>query len=198
MENLAARLDGVKRGYESPSVENAVRRAFQKAGLLTSGFFEFLPPPLYQSCRELYLEELVNRAGAAKVFTNTHPVRISDAALIVSVFPNVRFIFVRRDVDDTILRIYFRKYRGGNAYAYDLAAAREHVLWYHQMMQLMAAKLPDHVRRYEDMIADPRAALRVVADLCGLPMPDGPLPAIGDDRGCAEPYREFIAAELGN
>jgi sulfotransferase family protein len=103
-------------------------------------------------------------------------------------------------VDDTTLRIYFRKYSGGNAYAYDLAAAREHVLWYHQMMQLMAAKLPDHVHiiRYEDMVADPAAALRVAADLCGLPMPEGPVPAVGDDRGCAEPYRQLMAAELGH
>ena len=47
------------------------------------------------------------------------------------------------------------------------------------------------------MVADPASALRVAADLCGLPMTDAPLPAIGDDRGCAEPYRQFMAAELG-
>jgi hypothetical protein len=29
-------------------------------------------------------------------------------------------------------------------------------------------------------------------------MPDKPLPKIGDDRGCADPYREFMAAELKN
>ena len=49
---------------------------------------------------------------------------------------------------------------------------------------------------YEEMIADPAGALRVAADLCGLPMRDGPLPALGDDRGCAEPYRQFMAAAL--
>jgi hypothetical protein len=29
-------------------------------------------------------------------------------------------------------------------------------------------------------------------------MPTAPLPPVGDDRGCAEPYREFMAAELGS
>jgi Flp pilus assembly protein TadD len=197
MESLVATLDGVKRGYENPSVENAIRRTFQGAALLTSSFFEFLPPQFYASCREIYLEELTRRAGAARVFTNTHPARISDAAIITSVFPNVRFIFVKRDVEDTILRIYLRKYTSGNAYAYDLATAREHVIWYHQMIDLMAMKLPDHVRviRYEDMIVDPAGALRVAADLCGLGMTDKPLPPIGDDRGCAEPYRRFIESQ---
>ena len=196
MESLVAELEGVKRGYENPSVENAIRRAFQKAGLLTSIFFEFLPQELYPSCRKIYLEELAKRAGAARVFTNTHPARINDAALTVSVFPNVRFIFMKRDVDDTTLRIYFRRYREGNGHAYDLTAAREHVMWYHQMIDLMAAKLPDHVRviRYEDMVADPASALRVAAELCGLPMTDKPLPPVGDDRGCAEPYKQFMAA----
>ncbi len=198
MESLVARLEGVKRGYENPSVENAIRRAFQKAGLLTSIFFEFLPQELYPSCRKIYLEELAKRAGAARVFTNTHPARINDAALTVSVFPNVRFIFMKRDVDDTTLRIYFRRYRDGNGHSYDLTAAREHVMWYHQMIDLMAAKLPNHVRviRYEDMVADPASALRVAAELCGLPMTDKPLPPVGDDRRCAEPYKQFMAAAL--
>lgn len=199
MESLVATLDGVKRGYENPSVDNAIRRTFQTAALLTSAYFEFLPPQLYASCREIYLEELTRRAGAARVFTNTHPARISDAALTASVFPNVRFIFVKRDVEDNILRMYFRNYEEGNAHAYDLAAAREHVSWYNQMIDLMAVKLPDHVRviRYEDMVADPAGALRVAADLCGLAMTDKLLPPIGDDRGCAEPYKQFMAAATG-
>jgi hypothetical protein len=199
MERLMATFDGVKLGYENPIVENAIRRAFQGAGLLTNGFFEMLPPQLYPQCREIYLEELARRAGPARVFTNTHPARISDAPLIVSVFPNVRLLFVKRDIEDTVLRMYFRRYTEGNAYAYELSAAREHVVWYHQMMDLMAAKLPDIVRtiRYEDMVANPSAALRVAAELCELPMPSEPPPAIGDDRGCAEPYREFMTAQPG-
>jgi hypothetical protein len=97
-----------------------------------------------------------------------------------------------------MLRIYMRKYRSGNPYAYDLKATRDHILWYHQMMDLMAEKFPDVTRvvRYEAMIADPAAAPRVAADLCGLPIPDEPLPTLGYDRGCAAPYRQLMTAEL--
>ena len=63
MEKLVSMLAGVKRGYENPSVDNAIRRTFQTAALLTSGLFEFLPPQLDALCRDIYLEELCRRAG---------------------------------------------------------------------------------------------------------------------------------------
>jgi Flp pilus assembly protein TadD len=198
MEQLVATLDSVKRGYENPSVEKAIRRTFQSAGLLTSSFIEMLPAELYPRCRDMYLEELAQRVGSARVFTNTSPQRIFDAYLMASVFPNVRFIFLKRNLEDNTLRIYQRKYRAGNDYSYDLKAARDYVAWYHQTMDLMAKKLPDIVRiiAYEDMVANPAAAVRAAADLCGLPKTDGPLPEVGDDRGCAQPYHDFIRAEL--
>src|SRR5207248_3192822 len=45
MEHLVSTLDGVKRGYENPSVDTAVRRAFPTAALL-AGRFESLPADL--------------------------------------------------------------------------------------------------------------------------------------------------------
>lgn len=198
LEGLVATLDGVKRGYENPCVDASIRHTFQDAGLLTNRYFEVLPPQLYPQCREQYLDELRRRADGAKVFTNTHPSRMNDAALMSVVFPNVRFIFVRRNPDDTALRIFMRHYQTGNAYSYDLKATYDHIAWYHEMADLMAEKLPDHVRiiNYEDMVDDPAGALKVAAELCGLPLPDGPAPPIGDDRGCAEPYRKLMAESL--
>jgi hypothetical protein len=85
MEGLVARLDGVMRGYENPSVENAISRTYQAAGLLTTWTLDHLPPQFYPLCREIYVEELARRANSAKVFTNTHPVYIHDAARIAAV-----------------------------------------------------------------------------------------------------------------
>ena len=102
-----------------------------------------------------------------------------------SSIPNVRFIFIKRNLEDILLRIYIRKFAQRNAYSYDLRSARDHVIWYYQMMDLLAEKLPNAVRivSYEQMVADPAAVLRIAADLCELPMSVGsPLPAVGDDR----------------
>jgi tetratricopeptide (TPR) repeat protein len=198
MEQLVGTLAGVKRGYENPSVEMALRRAFQTAGLLSSDYFELLPEQLHSLYRDLYLGELARRAPSAKVFTNTAPRHVEGAGLFAGIFPNVRFIGVKRNVEDVILRMFQSRYNAGNFYSYDLKAARDYVLRYHQLMDLLAEKLPAMVRiiRYEDMVADPAAALRVAVDLCGLPVPTAPPPAVGNDRGCAEPYRQFMAAEL--
>jgi len=45
-------------------------------------------------------------------------------------------------------------------------------------------------------VIDSAGVLQVAAELRGLQMPNKPLPPIGDDRGCADPYREFIVTEL--
>ena len=196
-ERLAGRLGGVKRGYENSIVRDAVARTFQASSLLTSNSLELLPPHLHSLCREYYLDDLARKTSPAQVFTNTTPGHIHIAALIAEVFPNARFIFVKRNLEDNLLRIFMARYRGGNAYAYDLKAARDHILQYHQMMDLMANKYSDIARvvSYEDMIARPAAFQSVVAELCGLRAPDGPPPVLIDDTGCSAPYREFIKAE---
>src|SRR5262245_18655677 len=198
MEQLVATLDGVKCGYENPCLEKAIRRTFQSASLPPSNEIEFAPIQLHPHCRDNYLEALAQRTGSARVFTNTTPGRIFDAHVIASVFPNVRFICLKRNLEDNILRVYQTLYARGHAYSYDVKATRDFIVWYHQMIDVLAKKLPDIVRviDYEDMVANPAAAVRVAANLCGLSKADGPLPKVGDDRECAEPYRDFIRAEL--
>ena len=200
MESLVSALPGVKRGWESEVMEIAVRRTLQAAGYLPHRMFEVLPPKLEAQCREIYLEDLARRAGSATVFTNTHPARIHDAARVAATIPNVRFIFIKRNVEDNMLRIYMQKYAAGHADSYDLKAIRDGLAWYHEMIDLLAAKLPDvsRVITYEDIVADPTAAIRMAAELCGLPSDPRALPDIGDDRGCAEPYREFMKSALGD
>ena len=200
MESLVSALPGVKRGCESPVMETAVRRTFQAAGLLTHRMFAELPSRLDSECREIYLEELARRAGSAAVFTNTHPARIHDAARVAAALPNVRFILIKRNLEDNMLRIYMQKYAVGHADSYDLKAIRDGLAWYHEMIDLLAAKLPDIARviTYEDIVADPPAAIPWLPNCAACRAIHGPLPYIGDDRGCAGPYREFLKAALAD
>src|SRR5207248_3285822 len=133
-----------------------------------------------------------------KAFTNTNPGPVHGATLIAAVCPNARFLLVKRNLEDNILRIFMKRYRQRNPHSYDLKAAKDYVVWYYQMVDLLAQKLPDVARvlNYEDMIANPGGALRSIAEWLRLPMPEGPLPVLGDDRGCARRYREFIAVAL--
>ena len=194
LERLVASLEGVKPGCEVPIVEKAVRRTFQAAAIPATIYLEDLPPTLLPTFRENYLEDLVRRAGSARVFTNTLPGRIHDAGLLAMTVPNVRFLLVKRNSDDAAWRIYMTKYLFWNSYAYDLKAIRDYLNWYNTMIDLTVAKLPKvaQVVTYEAMVDDPATVLRQAADLCGLNFKDNPVPAAGNDRGCAAPYRELM------
>jgi hypothetical protein len=198
MEWLAAQLPGVKRGYENPMVENATRRSFQEAGLITRRRLAELPPPLDELFCQNYFGELEERARGARVFTNTHPGRINDAWRLATAVPDIRFVFMKRDPYDLALRIYMKRYHSGHAYSYDLREIFRYIAWYHSMIDGIAEQFPSLARiiAYEDMIADPRRALAQVAELCGLAVPDVDLPEAGDDRGAAVPYRSAMDAAL--
>ena len=193
LEKLVGTLEGVKRGYENPIVENAVERAYQEANFPTGRQLVELPPPLGKLFRSFYSEELCERAEVATVITNTMPGRIEDAMRVAEEIPNARFVFVKREQEDIAIRIYMRNYRTGNHYASNLNDIQEYVSWCHEMIDAMMEKLGERafVVAYEDMVEDPGASCRKVADLCGLKMGEATLPDIGDDRGCAKPYRNF-------
>ncbi len=197
MEELAGMFDAVKRGYENPIVENTVRRVSQTSNLLTISLLKQLPPHLFPMFRKIYLNNLAQRVGSQKVFTNTLSSCIHDAAHIASVVPNVRFVFLKRNMEDNLLRIFMRNYTGGNPYAFDLKAACEHIAWFNEMIDLLAEKYSDIARviRYEDMSTNPAGALQVIAGLCRLPIPDKK-PILSGDVDCAAPYRELMAIEL--
>lgn len=195
LERLVGTLDGVKTGCEVPIVENAVRRTFQAAAIPASNYLEELPSPLLPAFRENYLDDMLRRAGTARVFTSTLPGRIYDAGILATTVPNVRYLLVQRSFEDVVWRIYMTKYLYGNSYAYDLKAIREYLNWYNTMVNLTAEKFPQIARvvTYEGMIDDPAAVLRMAADLCGLTLKADPAPVPGNDRGCAAPYLEFMA-----
>ncbi len=193
-ERLIGTLSGVKRGYENPIIEITVKQAFRGVGLPALSKAIELPPGLEPQWREAYLSELVERAGGANVFTNTHPGQIENALRIASVLPNARFLLVKRDRQDTALRIFQKIYRSGNPYAYDVNHIYDHIDWYNEMIDVLAEKAPAIVRviTYEDMVDNPSLVPRTAAELCGLPEPSDTPPAPGDDRNCSAPYDQFI------
>ncbi len=199
LEKLVGSGGRVKLGYENYLVHDATRRANQFAGRLGDTDLFQLPTELYDDYTRLYLAELNEKAPGCDIFTNTMPGLLSRVGPILQTIPNARFVFVRRDVDDLALRVFFKDYRSGNAYSYRLPDVYEYLSWYHRMEDMWAKKYPEHVMlvAYEDMAANPAATLARVAELCGVAASTGDLPDIGDDRNCAEPFREMLAAHRG-
>jgi hypothetical protein len=120
--------------------------------------------------------------------TNTHPGMIDQIGRIAECVPNARFVFVKRDVNDIVLRILMKKYRSGNHYAYNLPNARHYVSWYYAMVDTWQAKLPkiSLCIDYNELVADPNFLSGRIAALPGLDcrlIPAMRLETIGIVRG---------------
>lgn len=193
-ERMLSSLPGVKLGYENPIVENAVKRTFQSAGLLTNDAIYRLPPALNETFRTYYLEELTERAGHSAVFTNTAPAHIFGAMRLAQIVPGARFLFVKRDIYDVAFRILARNYRSGNSYSYDVRETWDYIKLYYQMIDLMVERFPTICRltTYAEIQNEPEKVSQKAAVLCGLSEPPKVEPAPGDDRGCGAPYKDWI------
>ena len=196
LERLISTLEGVCSGFESRLLQGAVRHSFQDAGLVPCEMLELLPLELHEGCRERYFRALSHKHGSARIVTNTSPGLITEALRIAPVIPNACFVLVQRNIEDTLLRIFMKLYRAGNVYAYDLNAARRHIIWYNEMMLLLAEAYPERTLliRYEDMIEEPEAIRQAIADLIGLDAPITSPARPVDDRNCARHYQDWLAA----
>lgn len=198
-ERIVSVLKDVRRGYENPVLENAVRQSFQMAGLPTREWIVEMPPALDSRFLDLYRAELAERAKDARVFTNTHPGHITSVLRFAHVDRNARFIFIKRNIDDVAIRIFMKKYSEGNFYSYDMPMIRNYVQWYYDMIDALSKLLPDRSRivYYEEMVDDPTVVQRAAAELCGLELEGAPTVGIGDDRGCGRAYTAFMKSKLG-
>jgi len=197
LESLAGRLQGIQMGYENPIAFKAAQQVLRSAGFPDSGYAG-LPPDLEGPCREIYSAKLRKRAGACRVFTNTDPNLIYDVLSIASIIPNSRFVFVKRNVYDTVFGILMTLYRFGNEYSYDLKSVWDHVHWYHEMIDVIASRLPEIslVTTYEDTITSPKDILTKVANLCQLDLVPDNLIEIGNDVGVADSFRDIIDSSI--
>ena len=200
-EGLVATQKAVMRGYENPATDNAIATAFQDGGLITYNSLAQLPLQLYPSVANIYRKNIDKLLANGKVVTNTSPGHIWDAPFFVQAIPNLRFVFIKRNIDDLMLRIYMRRYRHQNTYSYDLNVLREYIEVYNKTIDALVETFPDIscVVQYEDMVADPESTLRDMCRLCGIKLNFKALPRdIPNDIGCAEPYPELMREALGS
>ena len=189
-ELLISTIAGVKRGFESFIVENSVRGSFQGAALPPHQQLTDLPSGLEDAFRTHFLKQLRRAPMARPVFTITHPARILDAMRLATILPSAKFVMVKRDVGDVAVRIFMKMFSKGHPYAYNLQSIKEYVHWYYSVMDALRAKLPGRtfLIGYEELIAEPDKVRDELAEFCGLPQTNDPIPDLGHDSGCAKLY----------
>ncbi|MEO1160803.1 MAG: tetratricopeptide repeat protein, partial [Pseudomonadota bacterium] len=157
LEKLVGAHGDVNRGYEGEVVQFASRRAAQKAGFVNIASLAQLPKNLLGSFAAEFRQRLSDTNPDHKLVSITTPGLISSAGLLAQNLPEARFVFIRRDRDDTAFRIFMKSYSSGNHYNHDLKNAYAYIDWYAEMIDVLSGKLRQRavVIDYADMIADP-------------------------------------------
>jgi tetratricopeptide (TPR) repeat protein len=199
LERLVSSIPGVRKGYENRLIEIVRQRVLRESGRSVNMSIAELTPAERARFVSLFGACIAELSNGAKVFTCTLPGYIDQLPELIDLIPNLRIVFLKRGMPDLWLRIFMKHYSKKNfPYSYDPHDVRDYIDYYDSMMDKAAAKLPQRsiILSYEELIENPIGTRAAIAHLCGLPLPSGTLPEIGDDRGCAEPYRAAMDAAL--
>jgi tetratricopeptide (TPR) repeat protein len=120
---------------------------------------------------EAYLRVLEAKSGDALRIVDKAPVNSDYLGVIHSVFPNARFIYMRRDPIDNCLSCYFQKFVLSLNYTIDLSDLADYYREHERMMAHWRAVLPQGTILdvpYEGLVADQQGWTRKILDFLGL------------------------------
>ena len=118
-----------------------------------------------------YLRLLSGLSPDAERVVDKAPVNFTYLGLIHSVFPNARFIHMRRNPIDTCLSIYFQNLSPAFNFANDLADLAHYYREYHRLMEHWRKVLPSEVlldTPYESLVGDQEIWSRKIIEFVGL------------------------------
>lgn len=121
---------------------------------------------------ESYLRLLDRHSRRALRVVDKAPLNSDYLGLIHLVFPNARFIYMRRDPIDTCLSCYFQEFASVLPFTLDLSDLAHYYREHHRLMMHWREVLPPRTLLevpYEELIADQEAWSRKVIEFIGLP-----------------------------
>jgi tetratricopeptide (TPR) repeat protein len=131
--------------------------------------------PDAQLCKELaesYVRILDRHSPRASRVVDKAPVNSDFLGLIHLVFPNARFIYMRRDPIDTCLSCYFQEFANMAAFTLDLADLAHYYREHHRLIAHWREVLPAGTLLevpYAELTADQEAWSRKVIEFISLP-----------------------------
>jgi tetratricopeptide (TPR) repeat protein len=132
------------------------------------------PGALHEASR-LYFAHVRQDDPPRRWYVDKNPMNFLNVGYALSLFPNARILFCRRDPRDTALSIWSQFFAAGNnTFAYDFDAIREVSAGAERLLAHWRALLPVRIQvvDYEQLVADPAGTLRAVRDYLGQAEPD--------------------------
>lgn len=173
VESLLEKDSGVIPLRESEALQTSFGQVLRSAGVREAYFLPALArigPERLGDLVSHYVSLVRNIAPLAKFSINTLPTNNRYVGLILDVMPRAKVIFCRRNALDGCLKIYFRNYKTGNYYSYNLTWLAEYYTSYSMLLDHWRERYGDRILevRYEDLILNPKATLESIRIFCGL------------------------------
>jgi len=167
VESIIGGLDGVTTGGESEALEFVATRYYNALALGQAKPVRELMAQNWDELADVYWHL---QAAKKCRLTDKMPTNFRHVGLICRMFPNASIIYVRRDPRDVALSIYSRKFVDGHAYATDLDNLAHYYRLSQQLMSYWQRLHPNRIIdiEYEQLVADPEAQTRSIAEFCGL------------------------------
>jgi hypothetical protein len=119
---------------------------------------------------DTYLKEIVRYNPKSRFVLNTLPQNFQNIGVLHLLFPNAKFIHVKREPVDNCLFCFMKKFANPHTYSQDLGIMGAYYRCYAELMDHWKSIFPGKIHdvRYEDFVADPAATLNDVLDFLGL------------------------------
>lgn len=168
VETLLSQHPATSAQAESNSYAEFARRHFLDAhGQLSVKCLEQLNPA---TTKEIATAWLQARGGDSKRLIWTLPGNIYYLSLMAAMLPATPLIFCRRELRDLGLSCYFKRYREGHEYTYDLTELGQHIRLYDEYIDLWLENLPNPMMevQYESMVRQPEQIAERIYDFVRL------------------------------
>ena len=173
-EQILASHSEVQGGGELPHLSEVVVAEGERRGSELPDWAAEATSADWERLAHEYLARTERLRGSKRVLVDKGLSNWMLVGAIFSMFPAARVIDCRRDPLETCFGCFRQKFRRGSGFAYDLddivAFWRDHG----RLMHVWRKREPEriHEQRYEDLTADPEAAIRRLLERCGLPFED--------------------------
>ena len=124
----------------------------------------------FSTLGQAYIESTRTAANGHAYFIDKLPLNFLYAGLIHLALPKAKIIHVERHPMDTCYAVYKTLFQSAYPFSYDLEELARYFVAYRQLMQHWNEVMPEvmHTVRYEDVVANTRAATESLLDYCDL------------------------------
>ena len=192
IEQVLASHPNVEGCGELPDLPNLTRWMGEMLGSGWPQSSRQLNPQMMKQAAGLYLSTLdrFSQADTLRCIDKT-PANFFHVGIFQSLFPQGRVIWMRRDLRDVALSIYFENFSHSQKYATDLADIAHYALAQQRMMQHWTDTGEINLLEvhYEDLVADFEPQARRVTEFMGLDWNDAALTFHKTERAVTTPSR---------